>query len=143
MSSALHDGRKFRAYREFTGNITIRAVFTKPFLLTAQSLHLDTGQARLVITVGATEAGTFNTDIPTIFAANGLRVLPSGLTMTTGGTVTGGAEREVLRANSGGGAGAETELQGTRQLPAGTYYMTITVTGSTSGVYAIEFENLS
>lgn len=140
---ALYNGRKFRAYREFTGAVNLKAVFTKPFLLTAQRLHLDTGQARLVISVGSTEVTPFNTAVPTVFPMNALYILPTELTVTTGGTLTGGSEREVLRANAGGGAGAEASLAGERRLPAGTYYFTITVTGSTSGVYSIEYETLS
>ena len=140
---ALYNGRKFRAYREFTSAVVLKAVFTAPFLLTDQRLHLDTGQARLVISVGATEATPFNTAVSTVFPMNGTRPLPPQLTITTGGTLTGGSEREVLRANSGGGAGAEATLSGQRRLPAGTYYFTINVTGSTSGVYSIEYETLT
>ena len=143
MSRALHDGRMFRAYREFSGTLTLKAVFDKPFLLTAQTLHLDKGEARLVVSIAATEVGTFGTPVSTVFGMNGLRSAPSRLTITTGGTVTGGMEREVLRANSGSGSDTNTRLEGTRQLPAGTYYMTLTVTGTTSGVYSFEYENLS
>ena len=142
MADGLFDGRQYRVYREFTAATVIKFVATKAFILTGQSLYVDAGQARVAVSIGGTEGGAF-VSAPTLFGKNGTNVKPSGAILTVGGTITGGTEREVLRVNAGGGAGAVAELLGQRVLPAGTYYMSITVTGSTSGVYSFEFENVS
>jgi hypothetical protein len=139
-TSGFFKGRAFRAYREFTGAAVIRLVATKPFMLTSQRLYVDTGQAKATITVGGTAGGTF-VALPTVFNKNGVVAAPTpDVVITQNGTATGGTEREVLRVNAGGGLGAVADLSSIRYLPAGTYYINITVTGSTSGVYSIEYE---
>lgn len=143
LTQGFFKGRTYRAYKEFTANTVLKLVATKPFLLTSQALYVDAGQARALITVGSTEGGTFTT-LPTKFAKNGTVASPPAPTTTIsqGGTATGGTEREVLRVNAGGGAQALNSLGGIRKLPAGTYYISITVTGTTSGIYSIEYEEL-
>lgn len=135
--------RQFRAYREFSANTTIKMVFSKPFYLTAQSLWTGQGAARLVISTGGTESGSF-VAMPTKFCTWLLDGEVVGNTVcTVGGSVTVGNEREVLRADSGTGGGAPgngTELNSRRALPAGTYYFTIVVTGTTVGMYSLEWE---
>jgi hypothetical protein len=140
MADGLFDGRQYRVYREFTASTVLKFVATKPFILTGQNLYVDAGAARVAVSIGGTEGGTFTT-FGTLFGKNGTNVKPSGATVAAGGTITGGQEREVLRVNAGAGQGAVTSLLGDRVLPAGTYYMSITVTGTTSGVYSFEFEN--
>lgn len=138
--------RQFRAYKEFTALTVIKMVFAKPFYLTAQSLWTGQGAARLVVSTGGVEGGTF-VALPTKFCKWLLDgAIVGNTTVTTGGTVTIVNEREVLRADSGttgGGAGNGTELQGHRALPAGTYYFTITPTGTTSGMYSLEWEEFA
>lgn len=136
----------FRAYREFSANTVIKFVASKAFLLTAQSLWTGQGAARLVISTGGTEGGTF-VALPTKFCTNTRDgATQAGSTVVTvGGTVTIGTEREVLRADSGsagGGSGNAAEMMSERILAAGTYYMSITVTGTTSGMYSLEWEEL-
>lgn len=134
-------GRAFRAYREFTANTTLRLTATKPFMLTEQRLVCDSGQARVAIYVGSTNGGTY-IPLPTRFAKNGV-FTPAHVATTAidvGGTRTGGTEREVLRVNSGGGAGALSVQNSPRLLPAGVYWIDIVVTGSTTGIYSIEYE---
>ena len=137
--------RCFRAYREFTANTVIKFVAAKPFLLTSQRLWTGQGAARLVVSTGGTEGGTF-TALATKFCTNTKDGAAAGTTtVTTGGTVTIGVEREVLRADSGtagGGSGNADLLSGQRVLAAGTYYMSVTITGTTSGTYALEWEEL-
>lgn len=135
-------GRSFRAYKEFTANTTLKFVATKPFLLTDQTLGVDAGAAVARISVGGTESGTW-TALSTKFTKNGLKVITPDVAISQGGTVSGGTERDVLRASAGAGGNAATtqsNLSSPRLLPAGTYYITITVTGTTSGVYGIEYE---
>ena len=143
MTMGLVGKRKFRAYREFTGATVLRFTAGRDFLLTMQDLQLDAGQARVAIVVGGTPGGTF-TDITSKFCMNTIGGDSAGFgAVAAGGTLTGGTEREVLRANAGAGSGAgRPSTAGLRLLNAGTYYMVITVTGTTSGVYSFEFEEL-
>lgn len=143
MGRGLWEKKKFRAYREFSASVNIKFVTTKNFLLTLQDLQLDTGQAKVTILTGATEGGSF-VAMPTKFCMNTVGGdVPGNTTITVGGTLTGGTEREVLRANSGGGQGAGRPASaGIRVLSAGTYYMQLVVTGSTTGVYSLEWEEL-
>lgn len=137
-------GLAYRAYREFTAAVVLRLTATAPFMLTAQDLYVDAGAAKATITVGSTPTGTFAA-LPTKFSKNTVFLPQPVPTLTVDvltGTIAGGSEREVLRVNSGGGAGAASGLSGVRILPAGVYWISITVTGSTSGVYNIEYEEL-
>jgi hypothetical protein len=136
-------GHCYRAFKEFTTNTQMRFVATKPFLLTTQELYVDAGAAKATITVGSTAGGTW-TALASKFTRNGVaspQPTPD-VVVTEGGTISGGTVRDVIRVNAGGGAGASHESPSIRLLPAGTYYIAIVVTGSTSGVYAIEYEEL-
>lgn len=137
---ALREGRAFRAYREFSANTVLKLVFSKPFRLTAQSLWTGQGAARAVVSTGGTEGGTF-TAITTIFNKNTQTGAAATTTAAVGGTTTGGSEREVLRSDSGtgGGVGSPNSQEGDRMLAAGTYYITITITGTTAGMYSLEW----
>lgn len=142
IAPALFAKRSFRAYREFTGAQSLKFVAAKPFLLTYQGLYVDAGAAKCRILQGATEGGTF-TAILTKFCKNLLDGPVAGnTTISAGGTLTGGTEREVLRASSGAGVGILNTIGAPRLLPAGTYQMDITVTGTTSGVYVLEWDEL-
>ncbi len=145
MGLGLWSQKRFRAYKEFAANTVLKFVATKAFVLTSQRLWTGQGAARCVISTGGTEGGTF-TDLPSKFCLNTRDGVANGFTtITQGGTVTIGTEREVLRADSGtagGGSGNADLLSSPRVLAAGTYYMTITVTGTTSGMYALEWEEL-
>lgn len=145
-------GKQWRAYREFTltsgQSLTIRYVSTKPFLLQNQELYLDSGAVRAVIyTVPATEPGPWTT-LPTRFGKyllDGAGVFSSTLDYSlTAGAITGGSEREVLRATAGGGnnAGFDRQMPGWRALPATSYYIVLTASANASGVYSIEVEEL-
>lgn len=141
----LFKAKAFRAYTEFTTNTVLRFTATTPFLLTSQKLHVDTGAVRTTITVGSTPTGTF-APLPTRFSKNGVTTpqpTPAISIDVLTGTIAGGTEREVIRVNSGAGAGAVSELTGVRLLPAATYWISIVVTGSTSGLYAIEYEEVN
>lgn len=143
-TAAFREKRQFRAYHEFTTTVTLRLVAARPFLLTHQMLWTGRGAARAVITTGSTPSGTW-VDMPTNFCKYLLDGPVVGTTpISTGGSVTGGQEREVLASDSGtgGGLGNPMQFPGERALPAGTYYITITVTGTTYGMYVIEYEEI-
>lgn len=144
-SLGLWNSQQFRAYREFTATVTLRVVAAKNFILSFQNLYVDQGSARAVIVSGGTPSGTFTT-VATQFCKNTTAGPVTGATVVSvGGSVSGGAEREVIRVATGGllgSAGVGNTLQGARLLAAGTYYITITVTGTTSGIYSLEWEEL-
>jgi hypothetical protein len=141
-TSGFEAKRQFRLYREFSAATVIKLVFAKPFYLTSQVLYCDAGNARAVISQGGTEGGSF-TALTTKFGKYLLDgPVVGNTTATVGGTIAGSTEREVIRAASGAGVGIVNASQGVRALAAGTYYISIGVTGTTSGVYSVEWEEL-
>lgn len=152
LSNGFWHGRQWRAYKEFTlaagQSLTIRYNSSVPFLLQNQELYLDSGAVRAVIyTAPTTEPGPWQT-LPTRFGKYllaGPGVFQSVLDFSLGApAITGGNEREVLRASAGGGNNAafDRQMPGWRALPALTYYIVITATTNASGVYSIEIEEL-
>jgi len=146
VSPGLWSGQAFRVYREFNADTVIEFVADTDFALDAQSLVTVIGEARLEIMTGGTPGGTF-TPITTHFNKK-LTGTPNATTFVigSGGTHTGGNEREVLLVATGTGgnaAVASTVSQGKRLLPAGTYYMRIIVTGTTRGMWAVEYDKLT
>ena len=146
------EGRQFRLYRESTlaaaGVETIRFVAAKPFLLQYQELALIQGDAHAVIVSGGTAGGVF-VPLTTVNAKYRIDMDPvSTVTVSIGGTVTGGTEREVLLAASGTGgatksAGNSASNFRTRGLPAGTYFIKITAGSSgATGLFVLEWEDL-
>lgn len=149
-SLGLWEGRQFRQYRAFTGSgatVQLRFAASKPFILTAQTLYVDDGLAQIRVLTGATPSGTWTNTATqqskNRYSAAALAYV-QGNFMQTGGTFTGGTERELFRADSGSGAGmAFSNIdQNARVLPAGDYYFEITMTGATSGIYSFEWEEL-
>jgi hypothetical protein len=107
-------------------------------------MYCDSGQATAVITAGSTLGGSW-TALPTKFAVNGtISPAPTPtVTLDEGGTITGGTERERMRAASGAGVGIVNSIQTARLLPAGTYSIALSVTGSTTAIYSIEWDELT
>lgn len=139
---ALYDKRQFRAYKEFTGNLSLRLTVPKPFLLTSLRLWSASGAVRCVVSTGGSSSGTF-TKVQTTFCLNTVDgdVAAKG-TLSSGGTHTGGAEREVLLSNSGLlPVGNGDAVVSPRYMAAGTYYFDITSALSTgSGILTMEWE---
>jgi hypothetical protein len=143
LSAAFLSGKAYRMYKAFTAATQIRFVATKPFILKSQTMYCDAGQATAVITAGSTLGGSWTT-VATKFAVNGT-VSPAPTPTSTveeGGTITGGTERERMRAASGAGVGIVNTVVTPRLLPAGTYSIALTVTGTTAAIYTIEWEEL-
>lgn len=145
-SMGLWEGKQFRMYRTFTVAQQFQFVATKDFILQKQSLYCGTGSVQVQIMTGATPSGVY-TDIATQTGKNRLGNVTyvQANKVQAGGTFTGGTEREVIRSDSGVGTGvAYTNVDdNARVLPAGTYYFNLTVTGTTAGIYAFEWEELS
>lgn len=146
-SVGLWEGRQFRQYFPFAANAQIRFNAARPFILSDQSLYANEGSVQVQILTGSTPAGTW-TNTATQQAKN--RYSPKALLYTqqcfmqSGGTFTGGTERELIRANAGVGQGnaSRTVDSNVRVLPAGIYYFNITITGTTTGLYSFEWEEL-
>lgn len=139
---ALFEKRKFRAYFEFTADKVVKFTTTKPFFLTKQDIWTSTGSVRVAVKTGATEGGTF-TAVATAFPLN--TTAPAAVmnaVITSGGTVTGGTERDVLPCDSGngGGVGNTNSIKNVRYLAAGTYYIHIVTSGTPKGQYSLEWE---
>lgn len=145
MSPGLWEGRQFRAYRAFTTATQLRFTCAKDFVLQSQFLYCEQDTAAVTILTGAAQSGTW-THIATQQPKNRLtaNVYVQKNFVEVGGTFTGGTERELLRADSGSGQGVGfyNALSGPRLLPAGTYYFNITGTGTPSGIYGIEWEEM-
>lgn len=143
-TKAFAEKRQFRAYHRFTTNTALKIVFSKPFYLTFQRLWTGAGAAVMTITTGSTEVTPFATPVTTKACKWLVDGAVTGFTtITTGGTLSGGNEREVLESDSGTGGNANgngSDLAARRALPAGTYYFNIVVTGTTKGQYSLEWE---
>ncbi|MNJ09289.1 hypothetical protein D3C77_34310 [compost metagenome] len=149
-SLGLWQGRQFRQYRAFSGTgITLQLRFqaTKPFILSDQRLYIDDGIAQVRVLTGATPSGTWTNTATqqgkNRYSAEALAYV-QGNFMQAGGTFTGGTERELFRADAGGGQGiAYSNIDANvRVLPAGDYYFEIVLTGQTAGIYSFEWEEL-
>lgn len=149
--------RSYRAYREFTipaGQAQwLRLTAPTPFMLQHQTLYVESGSVRAVIYTAPVLTNTVWESVSTIFGRQllgGTSLHQSTIDRLTSGTITGGSEREALRASAGGGPGntrnpTGTALGGWRLLPAGTYYVMLTAAsgdGEGRGIYSIEAEEL-
>ena len=147
MSKGLWDGRAFRQYFPFTVAAQFRFEAARPFILSDQVLYVGEGSAQVQVLTGSTPSGTWNATLTQTgknrYTAEALAYIQQNI-VQSGGTFTGGTERELIRANAGVGQGnaSRTVDSNVRILPAGTYYFNITVTGTTSGIYAFEWEEL-
>lgn len=148
------EGREFRTFREFsiaTGQ-SLYIKFTSPvdFILFEQSLTLDAGSIRFTALTGATEATPFNTALPVV-GKNRMAIRPQPyyspvITVSTGGTVTGGTIVELFRVVAANATAQQQTVGGAAQtergLPAGTYYLRIENIGNSTatGVYSLFWE---
>ena len=147
-------GREFRTFYEFSiaaGNsVTLKVNSPIDFILFSQSLTVDSGDIRFSAVVGATETGSFTTDLP-IIGKNRMSTIPQPpyvcpITIKNGGTITGGTVVEVFRIHTSAATGQEATVGGVqgseRGLPAGNYYLTLqnTGTGTATGVYRFWWE---
>lgn len=153
--TSFFEGREFRTFYEYSiaAGATVVFKFVSPvnFILNRQELNIDDGKVRLsVVATGGTEGGTFSTALPVI-GRNRMSERPtpnyaSQVTVSTGGTHTGGTEVEVIRLVTSNATAQQisvgSSVSDERGLPAGTYYVRINNFGSgaATGTYNISWE---
>lgn len=146
MNMGFWEGRQQRAYHEITANTQLRFVAGRDFLLTFQNLYIEDGSILLRVFTGSTPAGVW-TPVTTVVQKNRIGAAAANIPLNalqSGGTFSGGTERERLRVDAGAGQGVgfENRLGGVRGLPAGTYYFDFTSPGAVLGLYSLEWEEL-
>lgn len=145
-------GREFRTFYEFSipsGQTRVIKV-TAPIDTIVQTFgaELDLAELRIELRSGGTEGGTFSTAMPSL-PANGMSTA-SGyvgqVTMSTGGTHTGGTVYDLLTLYSGANAQKAVASSASENLPqgfpAGTYYISLQNTdGATAtGIFRARWE---
>lgn len=132
-SAGFFSGKEFRTFHEFSINtsssIVLRAVSTVDVLLESFTVEIDTAKLRVEWYSGGTAGGTWSTDLP-ILRTNQMSTAPdsytSGVTMTAGGTLTGGTLVDVFALDAGikkQAAGVTDSQDQPLGLPAGTYFI--------------------
>lgn len=147
-----YEGKEFRTFFDIAGaTASIKVLkFVSPinFSLHLQQFVLNLGELTFEAAVGGTEGGSFNTALPLI-GTNRTNERPDTtytpqVTITTGGTHTGGTVVELVKVKSGGNANLVSSVGGSlnddRMLPPGTYYLRFTAVDETKGVYALRWE---
>lgn len=129
-------GRSFRTFKELNipsaGVYVIKIVVPQNVILSHLQVALVSGSMRLETLVGGTEGGTFAESLPKIKINNmaGSPVYVPTVSLTAGGTHTGGTVIDVIRVKSDTNIGrassvsaAENEYRG---IAPGTYYWRFT-----------------
>lgn len=130
-------GREARTFREWTAPATatyvIKAAVPIDIILMKLQVTADQGSARVQTVVGGTEGGTFSETLPTI-RANTMSNAPAytpQVSLTAGGTHTGGTILDVLRVNTDSNTNRSATVGGTeddqRGVGANTYYFRLTL----------------
>lgn len=143
-------GNEQRFFHEFNipNGSSVWFRFTSPidFILFEQTLTVDNGGIRFTAYTGGTPSGTW-TPVTTVIPKNSMSSAPPyvrKVNIDTGGNLTGGNLREVVRLVSPGSTAQRTTVSGGNQtergLPAGTYYLqleNIANNSDSTGVYTI------
>lgn len=145
-------GREAKIFHEFSiasgANRVIKIVSPVDTLLQMFSVELELAEIRVELVVGGTEGGTFGTSIP-VFKTNTMSTASDytpQVTMSYGGTHTGGTVVDVLTAYSGDNKNKAVSSSGSETLPvgfhAGTYYIRLINTdGATAnGIFRAQWE---
>lgn len=146
--TGLYTGHEFRLFHEFSASYVIKVVVPLNVILFGLEVNIIEGQARIETVSGGTEGGSFATPI-IARPRNTMTTVPqppyaSQLVWSTGGTLTGGTTIDVLlvkaASNSNFAASVGTATGDERGVAAGTFYFRTTVTGTTSGVLKLRWE---
>ncbi len=149
--TAFFEGRIFRTFKEWqvatTAVYTVKVVTPINLVLSTLGIQLDQGSARLESLIQVTEGGSFSEVLPK-FAVNYMTTVPhpvptSQITVTAGGTVTGGMLLDPLRIKTGNNSNFATSVGGASNykigIAPGTYYLKLTLTDAI-GVLRITWE---
>lgn len=139
---AFREGRQYFTFRDLSvaqgATQVIKVVITSDTVMRDFFVEMVTSNTIAEIVVGGTEGGTFNSAL-TIQRTNNMSSVParpSTTTMTTGGTLTGGTTLDKFLLYAGNNVNQSTRQHGGEDFPtgfpAGTYYVRITNTGSTT-----------
>ena len=145
-------GREARTFYEFSigsgKTQVIKVVSQTDTIVQVFAVELELAEIRVELVVGGTEGGTFNTPLP-IFKTNTMSTASAytpQVTMTRGGTHTGGTLVDVLTAVSGANANKSVASSASENLPqgfaAGTFYIKLINTdGATAtGIFRARWE---
>jgi len=148
---AFYAGREFRTFKEFSiateSSYNLKVISTSDTIVYEFGCSIQTGEIKVELVTGGTEGGTFSTDLP-IFPCNTMSTTPvvaTGITMTAGGTHSGGTVVDLLYADTGQGSGAR-QTTASEDYPqgfaAGTYYIRLTNQDNhtTTGVFRARWE---
>ena len=145
------EGREFRISYEFdisSGQTqVIKFSCSTNFILWEQRIEVDEGFLIYKPTLNPSSATGFVTEIPQ-YGKNRMSTAPvvtNTVTVTTGGTITGGTVAETARIKVANATGQAESVGGAvyseRGLPAGDYYLTMKAEGAnTKGVINLVYE---
>lgn len=145
------EGREFRISYEFDiasgATQVIKFSCTSNFILWEQRIEVDEGFLIYKPTLNPSSATGFVTEIPQ-YGKNRMSTVPvvtNTVTVTTGGTITGGTVAETARIKVANATGQQASIGGAvyseRGLPAGDYYLTMHAEGAnTKGVINLVYE---
>lgn len=151
VNGVFQQGRGFRTFKELniegSGAYVIKIVASGPAILTGLDLAIESGNLKVETVAGGTPAGTFAEVLP-IIKSNLMVTTPyvSKLTLTAGGTHTGGTVIDVIRMKTDGNntraASVATTETTKRGVAPGTYHYRITnlSTDSALGTFKITWE---
>jgi hypothetical protein len=145
-------GREFRTFYEFSipsgQTRVIKVVAPIDTIVQTFGAELDLAELRIELRAGGTEGGTFSTALPSLptNAMSTASGYAGQVTMSTGGTHTGGTVYDLLTLYSGANANKAVASSATEALPqgfpAGTYYISLQNTdGATAtGIFRARWE---
>lgn len=161
--TSFFEGREFLLAREFSiaagASLVLKIVTTKDTVVHNFDLTIDEGWVRFSRKTGGTEGGSFTTPVslqPVNAMTGELNRRrwdgePYELTtvVTTGGTLTGGSEFDIVRLRTSNATAQQVTVGGTGTdhvgAPAGTRYYVLTNlgTGTCTGVLRARYEERS
>jgi len=137
-------GREFRTFYEFSipsgQTRVIKVISNVDTILQTFGAELELAELRIELRVGGTEGGSFGTSLP-VLKTNVMTTssnYTSQITMSTGGTHTGGVVVDVLTLFSGANpnkAAASTATEASPQgFSEGTFYIVLTNTDGNDAI---------
>lgn len=144
-NTGFFEGLEFRTFKEWqnpiSGIYVMKVVTTIDVILWELSASVDEGHLRVETLVGGTEGGTFSETLPK-FPANAMSDrapdlnLNSIVTITAGGTLTGGTLIDVFHVKTQDNSNQSISVGGSigkeRGVAAGTYYFRLTFTNASA-----------